>query len=451
VSGTVKHAKLETKTSRARLERKQEPHWRALIVGRAHLGWQRQIGGKSAGGETKNANKSIASGAKTAVRDPGRWILRRFIDSKYSVRTLGWADDLAEADGEQILSFEQAEAKAKAMLDTPAALLGRLTVKAAMTAYIEFQRDHGKPVDDLISRTNAHILPTLGDCVVVELTTERLRKWRTTLAAMPAMKRTAADAKQAYKAEPASEEEIRRRRSSTNRVLTMLKAGLNRAFKDGKVASDLAWRRVEPFRAVDSARVRYLSVTEAKRLINTSDREFRPLVRAALETGCRYGELIRLEVTDFNPDVGTVFIRQSKSGEPRHVVLTREGAEFFTQVCAGRVGGQLMFVHSDGKPWKSSQQARPIAEACARARIDPPITFHALRHTWASHAVMNGVPLMIVARNLGHVDTRMVEKHYGHLAPSYVADAIRANAPKFGPVRRKVVPLGLGKSNLPLD
>ena len=39
---------------------------------------------------------------------------------------------------------------------------------------------------------------------------------------------------------------------------------------------------------------------------------------------------------------------------------------------------------------------------------------------------MNGVPLIVVAKNLGHSDTRMVEKHYGHLAPSYVAVAIRA-------------------------
>ena len=45
---------------------------------------------------------------------------------------------------------------------------------------------------------------------------------------------------------------------------------------------------------------------------------------------------------------------------------------------------------------------------------------------------MNGVPLLVVARNLGHVDSRMVERHYGHLAPNYVADAIRAGAPKYG-------------------
>jgi hypothetical protein len=46
-------------------------------------------------------------------------------------------------------------------------------------------------------------------------------------------------------------------------------------------------------------------------------------------------------------------------------------------------------------------------------------------------AVMNGVPLMVVARNLGHADTRMVEKHYGHMAPSYIVEAIHAGAPRF--------------------
>ena len=73
-----------------------------------------------------------------------------------------------------------------------------------------------------------------------------------------------------------------------------------------------------------------------------------------------------------------------------------------------------------------------MAEACDRAKITPRISSHTLRHTWASLAVMNGVPLLVVAKNLGHSDTRMVEKHYGHLAPSYIADAIREGAPRFG-------------------
>jgi integrase len=73
-----------------------------------------------------------------------------------------------------------------------------------------------------------------------------------------------------------------------------------------------------------------------------------------------------------------------------------------------------------------------MVDASAAANITPSVNFHCLRHTYASHAVMNGVPLLVVAKNLGHTDTRMVEQHYGHLAPSYIADAIRAGAPQFG-------------------
>ena len=165
-------------------------------------------------------------------------------------------------------------------------------------------------------------------------------------------------------------------------------------------------------------------------------------MRAALETGARYGELIRLEVADFNADAGTVHIRRSKSGKDRHIILTAEGAEFFKSHCVGRGGHELMFRHEDGSVWKASEQGRPMAEAIEHAKITPAISFHILRHTWASHAVMNGVPLMVVAKNLGHADTRMVEKHYGHLAPSFIIDAIRAGAPRYG--------IAAGKRVLPL-
>ena len=60
------------------------------------------------------------------------------------------------------------------------------------------------------------------------------------------------------------------------------------------------------------------------------------------------------------------------------------------------------------------------------------MTFHGCRHTYASRLVMKGVPLAMVAAQLGHSSIKQVEKHYGHLAPSYIADAIRAGAPKFG-------------------
>jgi integrase len=45
---------------------------------------------------------------------------------------------------------------------------------------------------------------------------------------------------------------------------------------------------------------------------------------------------------------------------------------------------------------------------------------------------MRGVPMGVIAAQLGHADTRMTEKHYAHLAPSYVADTIRAHFPWTG-------------------
>jgi hypothetical protein len=75
-----------------------------------------------------------------------------------------------------------------------------------------------------------------------------------------------------------------------------------------------------------------------------------------------------------------------------------------------------------------------MAEACVNGAIELAISFHILRHTWASLAVMNGTPLLVVAKNLGHTDTRMV---YGRLAPSLIVDAIRA---RHQPVRAGLSP-----------
>jgi integrase len=182
---------------------------------------------------------------------------------------------------------------------------------------------------------------------------------------------------------------------------------------------------------VGAARLRYLSVAECRRLVNACDPDFRALVEAALQTGARYSELARLQVHDFNPDAGTVTVRRSKSGKPRHVVLTAEGAAFFRRCCVGRLGNALLFTRHNGEVWGKGNQQRPIELACERAKIEPRVTFHGLRHSWASLATMAGMPLMIVARNLGHVDTKMCERHYAHLSPSYEAEAIRAHGPKY--------------------
>ncbi len=407
----VRDSNLGTRTARSRLPVRHKPYFRLIEPG-LHIGYRK-----------------LASG-------PGTWLVRRYTgEGNYTVenlRTLDGdlviADDYADTDGERVLNFAEAQRRARGGRTT-----GRsagYTVAHAMDDYFRFLEADGRSkhsIYDARRRDDVFIRPTLGKLKLASLTADRLRRWRDGLADIAPRLRTRKGEEQRYR-QSGDDDARRARRASANRTWTVLRAALNHAFNDGKVESDIAWRKVKPFKRVDRARVRYLSVAEAKRLINACDPEFRPLAQAALQTGARYGELCRLTVADFNPDVGTVAIRQSKSGNARHTVLTDEGRALFTQLTAGRVGDEPLF----RKRWRMSHQLRPMAEAVARAKIKPSISFHGLRHTWASLAVMNGMPLMVVARNLGHSDTRMVEKHYGHMSPSYITDAIRAGAPRFG-------------------
>jgi integrase len=311
----------------------------------------------------------------------------------------------------------------------------RYTVRHAITDYIVSL--DGKPTQYAAQQRLAASVPdALAEKPVAEVTAQELEKWLRDITKLPPRGHTAKDGKtQNYWPVDMGDPEVqRRRKSSANRIMTSLRAALNLAFKHGKVPSDSAWRRVKAFKGVDAARQRYLTIAEAKRLINACDPDFRILVQAALATGARYSELARLKIEDFNPDAGTLHIRRSKSGRPRHIVLTEEGVELFSTLSAGQTGSALLL----GREWRENAQARPMARACERAKIDPPISFHGLRHTWASLSVMAGLPLMVVAKNLGHVDTHMVEMHYGHLAPSYITEAIRKHAPRFGKMSSNV-------------
>ena len=420
---TLQDAKLDTRAARLRLRKRREPFWRSISEGLA-VGYRKGVKG-------------------------GTWIARHYsTEHGRRFHSIATADDIADADAAHVLSFAQAQEAARkwfahlARHDRGEVRSGPYTVGECLGDYLTWLHGHRKTGDDARYRINALILPKLGQAQCDRLTTAEIQKWLRDLAASPARLRVKKDAKKPNFRELNKNDgdAIRRRRASANRTLTVLKAALNRAWREGKIPSDEAWRRVEPFEEADAARIRYLTVVEAKRLLNACDPEFRRLTQAALATGARYGELTALRASDFNSDSGTIHVRTSKSGKGRHIVLNDEGAALFKSLAAGKAGDAILLVKADGTPWKAAHQARPMKAACMRAKIAPPVSFHVLRHTWASLAVMAGAPLLVVARNLGHSDTRMVEKHYGHLAPSYVADAIRAAAPKFGiKPERKVV------------
>lgn len=417
---TVKNTSLDSRTARGRLPHQNgKPHYCRLEEG-LHLGYRKPRGRKG----------------KPAVS--GKWVLRRYVGGQaYVVETIGIADDFDDSDGITILDFDDAQEAARKRFKKngrdEAGITGPFTVAEAIKDYLDDLDHRGKTTYDAKSRTNVFILPQLGHIEVSQLTSAKLKAWLKGVASTAPRLRTKKGEVQKYRElDPDDKEAVRKRKASANKTLTCLKAALTLAFRENKVPSDAAWRQVKPFEKVDAARIRFLTLAEGKRLINACDLEFRPMIEAALATGCRYGELCAIDVQDFDPDHATLSIRQSKSGKSRKVYLTAEGVRLFERLAAGRTGNEPLLRDNNRQRFTKSRQDRPMREACARAKINPAIGFHGLRHTYASLLVKSGVPMRYVAEALGHASTTMTEKHYAHLAPSHVADTIRKHAPQFG-------------------
>lgn len=114
----------------------------------------------------------------------------------------------------------------------------------------------------------------------------------------------------------------------------------------------------------------------------------------------------------------------SKSGKSRRIVLTKEASEFFKRLSAGRASDEPMLKRADGAAWAEGRQDRPMRKTCLLAGVEHG-GFHTLRHTYASRAVEAGVPLMIVAQNLGHADIGMLQKHYSHISDEHRRETIQ--------------------------
>ena len=252
------------------LKAQRKPYFKLLDPGSLHIGYRRLRGGA------------------------GTWLARALVPGQqsvagkkqpYVIERLATADDFSNSNGVDVLSFAQAQVKAREWRDSRSRASGKagpLTVASACEDYLHYLKTEKKSEPDTRKRYNAFIRDQLGGVLVDALTAKQIRAWHHALADKPARVRTREGDKQRYRALGTDAEAIRRRRSTANRVLVTLRAALNRAWQDGKAHSDEAWRRVRPFKETAAARVRYLQIAEAQRLINASDSEFRKVVEAAL-------------------------------------------------------------------------------------------------------------------------------------------------------------------------
>ncbi len=233
-------------------------------------------------------------------------------------------------------------------------------------------------------------------------------------------------------------------RESVRKELSTLRVALTEAADQGWMQEAAAVACIPKFSASSTPRSRWLPPEEyqallaalpTNRLTPDEVQRRRRWVAVAVYTGAELSVMDRLAWTDVDLVKNTIRLRGTKADARDRTVPLQAGlaTELGAVPEAERVG---LVVGA----W--SNVRRDLVQACTRAGIAP-VSPHTFRHTFASWLVQKGVPLFVIAKLLGHRSTAMVERHYGHLAPSNFTDAI-ATLPAFlmppPPARR--VPTG---------
>jgi integrase len=392
--------------------------------------------------------------------------------------TLGQADDFQLADGVNFLSFDQAMDAARAWhkkrLAGPSPLAGvevasnqSFTVDDVWADYVADatnRKVHGLKV--MCQCYDANMKSILGHIEVSTLTKAAIENWKQADAcrdrrrgkkpvegeptvtakndetgnATKGATLGETSAKTAKKSNDPRDRE-RAQQDTTNRMLSNLKAALNVAAREGKTGGNTCWREVKPFGKTGARRTRFLTLEEQKKLVLGCENELRPLVIAALYTGARYGELVPVLVKDFQEKFLHIEYGKGKGlTNPRDVKLDTDAQAWFQKFVEGRSREDLMFERlqvartsrkellKDWDGWAPGDQRSPMKKAVAAAGIAR-VTFHELRHSYASNLLNGGLSLKYLAKQLGHADTRMVDLYYGHIAEEAMQDAIEKCSP----------------------
>lgn len=415
---------LGNRNSREKLPIQKEPHWAALAVRGTALGYYKGTTDRS-------------------------WFVRQRVAGSYVKTYLGRVDDYAPADGEVVLTCDQALTKARdAQLEkrTPAPrhYADGVTLNVVMERYIE---DHlGRKSSKGMTRQQwkRHGEGDIGTKLVSALDASQLTRWLNALTTKPPTVRG-----KVQPFDPEDPDQVRSREATANRILTNVKAALNWGRKTGKLIPHDApqwWSDVTPFRLGQETRPTVLKAPERQRLLNAAPADFRELLTGALMTGARRGELVALRCGDFDPDTGTVRIYQSKTKKTLTNRLSPEGREFFDSITAGRDPDEHVFLREDGRPWKAGDVQKPMAAVVKAAGLKG-VSFKTMRSTYGKIMLdaTNG-DMEMVAKFLGHSDSRITRKHYAEYDKEDMARAAD-NVPRLGiSIDRKVTRIGGRKS-----
>jgi len=271
---TVRNAKLDTRSARANLPQQKAPHWMPI---------------------TRSFSIGYRKGAKGGV-----WLAKLVIADFRQEKTIGPADDALDPNGVTVLSYAQAQEKArewKARIESEQAGGPRspITVREALDSYEADLKARGGDIEN-IGRLRAHLSDHLLDKAVADLTWTELRKWRDGLTKAPSGKRKTGPSK-AEKLSPAT----------INRTCTVFKAVLNHVAADpGHRINKQVWEHgLASIHNAEQARNVILDDPIVRQIVAEAyshSPEFGLFVDVAAVTGARTSQIRRLTVADLQAD-----------------------------------------------------------------------------------------------------------------------------------------------------
>lgn len=406
-----------------RLFLRESPYWHHLLVGR-HLGVHRPDG--------RHCN----------------WVARILThDRRYVQKCLGPALDLgrgclsfADAIEAAFAWFEDCAAKGKAAKQAPKGRTDALcfsplgpiyTVGHALhdyTAWSRIARSNGGHYN-MITLVNHHLAHGVTHLPLEDFTAQHLQSIALQIIRTPP-RHGFSKRQSSVEREDLSPDELRRRKRTYNSVVGILKVAFSHAWDAGKIETDRPIRCLKRISVVHTPRLLFLNREECRTLLANCTPALRNLVLGGLYTGCRVGELANLRVEDVGHQVFGIRISAFKRSPARFVFLPDEGMAFFLRMIEGKAPKDYVFRSDKGKIWLRQHTAL-FRRAVRIANLPPDFVFHGLRHTYASDLIRQGVPIEVVARQLGHADIRTVADTYGHIAEQFREEQIRS---RFSPL-----------------
>lgn len=204
--------------------------------------------------------------------------------------------------------------------------------------------------------------------------------------------------------------------ASVNIEIRHLKAAFEMARKWGYIKEN-PFREVKQIRIKGTNLPKFIPKDDIKALLSViQEGDFKKLIQFYLYTGCRRNEALGLSWSRINFDTGKIHLHETKSGNDRIVPMNSNLRKLLLEMDRATDKPFNFLPDFVTKKFKKYLKLSGIRDWQA-------FTVHSLRHTFASHLVMEGTDLYTVSKLLGHSSVAVTQM-YAHLAPDYLKVSI---------------------------